>query len=241
MIDDSYTKSLLHMNGADASTTFADENSSHTWTANGNAQIDTAQSVFGGASGLFDGTGDFLSTPNHADHRLDGGSNSNTWTIDFRLRFPSDPSTVMGLVQQFADASNYWAVYFDGSGNTLNFVVVSAGVVTVFISKSWNPAGTTWYHVAIVKNGTTGYLMFIDGTQIGVTETDTDVIPSITGELWIGRLTNVLSNTYYLNGWIDEFRISKGVARWTSDFTPPTSEYGTVGTPIISSFIGRPV
>jgi hypothetical protein len=53
---------LLHFDGSDGSTTFTDVTGT-IWTANGNAQIDTAQSVFGGASGLFDGTGDFITTP----------------------------------------------------------------------------------------------------------------------------------------------------------------------------------
>src|SRR5258708_4302625 len=59
--NDSFTKVLLPYNGADASTTFTDTNSggsAHTWRAAGNGQIDTADSKFGGASGLFDGTGD---------------------------------------------------------------------------------------------------------------------------------------------------------------------------------------
>lgn len=91
-VDDVYTVALLHMNGADASTTFTDE-SGKTWTANGNAQIDTAQSVFGGASGLFDGTGDFISSADSNDWQFDGGSNSNEWTADFRIRFNGDPGT----------------------------------------------------------------------------------------------------------------------------------------------------
>jgi hypothetical protein len=60
--NDSFTKILLHMDGANTSTTFTDSNSggsAHTWTAAGNAQISTATYKFGGASGLFDGTGDF--------------------------------------------------------------------------------------------------------------------------------------------------------------------------------------
>src|SRR5512139_871383 len=71
--------SLLHFNGNDGSTTFHDEALNIDWIANGNAQIDTAQSVFGGASGLFDGTGDYLSSADHADWQLDGGSDSNEW------------------------------------------------------------------------------------------------------------------------------------------------------------------
>src|SRR3990167_5787652 len=69
------TKLLLHMDGADASTTFTDE-VGHVFTPAGNAQIDTAQSKFGGASGLFDGTGDYITTPNSAD--FDPGTGSFT-------------------------------------------------------------------------------------------------------------------------------------------------------------------
>jgi hypothetical protein len=64
---DSYTKLLLHMNGADAPTVFTDSSlSGNTVTVAGNAQIDTAQSKFGGASGLFDGN-DALTLPNNRE------------------------------------------------------------------------------------------------------------------------------------------------------------------------------
>ena len=79
--NDGFTKVLLQFNGADASTTITDVNaggSAHTWTANGNAQIDTAQSKFGGASLLCDGTGDYVTTPDHADFTL----GSSDFTID---------------------------------------------------------------------------------------------------------------------------------------------------------------
>src|SRR5690606_29617491 len=75
-------KVLLHFEGSDGSATFTDSNiggAAKTWTANGNAQIDTAQSKFGAASGLFDGTGDYITTPDHNDFTL----GSSDFTIDF--------------------------------------------------------------------------------------------------------------------------------------------------------------
>jgi hypothetical protein len=229
-VDDSYTISLLHMNGTDASTTFTDE-SGKAWTANGDSQIDTAQSVFGGASGLFDGTGDYLSASDSADWRLDEGSDSNEWTIDFRVRFNGDPGTGgRGFVQQYVDVSNYWLLYINN--NSLDFIVRSGGSNIVVIQNSWNPATTTWYHIAVVKQGTTGYKMFVDGTQIGTTQTDTSPIPDLAGVVYMGRIVTSAGTAVYHNGWFDEFRISKGIARWTSDFTPPTSEYA----PITSNF-----
>jgi hypothetical protein len=223
--DDSFSVALLHMNGADTSTTFTDE-SGKTWTASGNAQIDTAQSKFGGASGIFDGTGDFVSSVDHADWRLDGGSNSNTWTIDFWVRFNGDPGTgTQGFVSQIVDANNKWTLVF--TNNLLLFVIRSASSDLVSLSNAWNPATATWYHVAVVKNGTTGYLMFIDGTQIGTTQTDTDPMPDFAGPLYLGVFKNNADVNFHLNGWMDEVRISKGIARWTANFTPPTVEYGS--------------
>jgi hypothetical protein len=218
-IDDAFTVALLHMD-----TTFTDE-SGKTWTANGNAQIDTAQSKFGGASGLFDGTGDYVSSADHADWILDGGSDANQWTIDFWVRFASDPGTgIIGFWQQVQDTSNFFGFRLDN--NNLNFRVRSGGSDVVDISNAFDPASGTWYHLAIVKQGTTGYKIFVDGTQVGTTQTDVSTLPNLTGEFRIGIFTNQTPVDYYLNGWMEEVRISKGIARWTGNFTPPTSAYG---------------
>jgi hypothetical protein len=225
-LDDAFTVALLHMNGADAGTTFTDE-SGKSWTANGNTQLDTGVAsplANGDAVGLFDGTGDYLSAADSADWQLDGGSDSNEWTIDFWVRFNGDPGTaIMGFIQQRVDNDNFWD--FILTNNTLNILVRSGGVNTVNLNNAWNPAGSTWYHVAIVKQGTTGYLMFVDGTQIGTTQTDTSTMPNFAGGITIGRRVNASGVAQELNGWLDEFRISKGVARWTANFTTPKVEY----------------
>ena len=70
---DSYTKLLLHCDGTDASTIFTDE-IGHTIVANGDAQIDTVQKVFGTASGLFSGTDDFISSADSADWDFGSGN-----------------------------------------------------------------------------------------------------------------------------------------------------------------------
>jgi hypothetical protein len=223
-VDDQYTKALLHFDGTDASTTFLDE-TGKIWTAAGNAQIDTAQSVFGGASGLFDGTGDIISTPDHANWQLDGGSNSNTWTIDFWVRFNGDPGTgVMGFLQQRAGGNDFWAIRL--SANTFAFLVRSGGTNIVSIAQTWNPATATWYHNAIVKDGTNGYMHFVDGVQIGSTTTDVSPIPDFAAALWVADYQDSTGAHNYFNGWMEELRISIGIARWTANFTPPTLPYG---------------
>jgi hypothetical protein len=65
-----YVELCLNMNGSDGSTTFTDSSdAARTVTAYGNAQIDSAQSKFGGASGLLDGTGDYLTVPDAVELR----------------------------------------------------------------------------------------------------------------------------------------------------------------------------
>jgi hypothetical protein len=66
-------------------------------------------------------------------------------------------------------------------------------------------------------------MMFIDGTQIGSTQSSTYAVNNYSGLLRIGIHT---TGAHYINGWMDEIRISKGIARWTANFTPPTRAYG---------------
>jgi len=228
MIDDSYTKALLHMDGADTSTSFIDE-IGKVWTKRNHAQIVTAQSVFGGSCALFDGTDDSIDSPDHADWRLDGGSNSNQWTIDARIRFNGVPSTTYPCIcGQLTNDSNKWGLYYDGPDKYWMFLVYSGGTNIINPTWSWTPTTATWYHIALVKQGTTGYKLAINGTFIGSTQTNTNVIPDFSGVMSIGTCSGD-----YWKGWIDEFRISKGVARWTGNFIPPAKAYSGTYVPQI--------
>lgn len=214
-----FDKALLHMNGTDGSTTFTDE-SGKTWTAQGNAQIDTAQSVFGGASMLLDGTGDYLSTPDHADFELGSGD----FTVDFRVRFNSI-SAPHALVGKWSTAGSprSWLIYLNDA-NTLQFYWSTNGSVGGTGSPksfSWTPSTATWYHVACTRAA--GSLrMFINGSQIGATESVSATFFDGAADVTVGGTHN---GAALLNGWIDELRISKGIARWSDNFTPPTAEH----------------
>lgn len=220
-VDDIYTISLLHFNGPE-SYNFADE-SGKTWISNGDAFIDNAQYKFGSFSGRFDGVGDYINSADTNDWQLDGGSNSNEWTIDFWTRWNADPGTgIQGFASQRADGNNHW--FLTLNNNELRFVVRSGGSIIIDIANAWNPAAGVWYHVAVVKQGITGYKFFINGSQIGSTQTDTSTIPNFAADINIGRYVDSTGTERAFNGWIDELRISK-IARWTSNFTPASSEY----------------
>jgi hypothetical protein len=230
--NDTYTKALLQCNGTDAATTFTDSNlggSAHTWTAQGDAQIDTAQSKFGGASALFDGTGDYVSTPDHADYTLGTGA----FTADGWVRPAADGSLLYCFGQAhttLADAASAWYVART-AGNKITFNVVEGTTVTTVTSTSDVIAGA-WTHVAVVRTGNT-LKLFISGVQEGGDVAFSGTINNSTAVLSIGAAGAFASNRW--NGWIDEFRFSVGVARWTTAFTPPTLAYAIASSSSLTS------
>lgn len=223
--NDSFTKILLTTDGSNGSTTFTDSNvggSAHTWTAGGNAQISTAQSKFGGASGLFDGTSDFVTTPDSADYTLGAGD----WTFDCwfyrsggdgtrRFFFGQATTGNSGItIGGELDASNvlHCIVSTDGTGATITSVTGTTAITAV-----------GWHHLAFLRTGNI-LRMFLDGAQEGGDVGFASAVHDSAAGLWsIGSLGGLTTLTW--NGHIDEARLSVGVARWTANFTPPGSAY----------------
>lgn len=184
-----------------------------TWTAVGNAQIDTAQSKFDGSSALFDANGDYLSNSgNNAIWSYDANQDF-TWEMWWRSPTSTafngalfnNPGAMMLYVT--TDAGNWKYAVWNGAGN--NYVVSSALTITA----------NTWYHVAFTRSGG-DMKLWHNGTQVGSASGLSGAIPSSNG-----ALIGMYSNTFYMNGWIDELRISKGIARYTTTFTPSTTSF----------------
>ena len=215
MACDAFTKLMLHMNGADGSTTFTDDGATgHTVTAVGNAQIDTAQSKMGGASALFDGSGDRLTIPDHAD--WDFGTAD--WTIEMWVRFNATGSSFGMDTGQAAGVA--LGIYDTGGVPGFHIYVVGTEYYT---SHSYSPSTGVWYHFCGMRTGNSLY-HFIDGVQNGNVEDVTGKnITGLTNGMTVGA---TLSAQGQLNGWIDEYRVSVGVARYsTGGFTPQTTEF----------------
>jgi hypothetical protein len=205
---------LLHGNGTNGSTTITDNSPTpKTVTAVGNAQISTAQSKFGGASIAFDGTGDYL----------DVGSNSafgyglSDFTIELWV-YRNVSSAVQVILDQRPGASGLQlmpTLYFDAT--TLFYYanggnLITGGVVPV----------SQWVHIAVSRSGTSTRL-FINGLQTGSTFTDT--FNYINSPVRIGDGNDGISPTASLNGYIDDLRITKGVARYTGNFSVPPAPF----------------
>lgn len=213
---DEYTVLMLHCDGADASTTFTDSSASaHTVTSVDDVQIDTAQKKFGTASGLFDGTLDHLDIPDSSDWHLASGD----FTIDCWIRFNALPPNggEANLFYQPTDGSGSQCgtyIYNNAGTYSIQWYAELATVYVLYLEWTWTtPTINTWYHVAVVRYGSS-WKAYVDGVSLGEF-TDSSTMPNCSSNVEIG----------ILNGWLDEYRVSKGIARWTANFTPPTEAY----------------
>ena len=209
------TKLLLPFDGANGAQVTSDSsNENNTVTFVATAQISTAQSKFGESSLLLDGNSDYVTVTN---------SDLNLGGVSFTIEFWTYLNGGLGSFTTF---------YSDYSGSTagIMFSKTTGNVLGVNLTGDGHDiTGTTalatgqWYHCALSGNDGS-YKLFLNGTQEGSTYT--------------GSSTNGSSTKYigddvpsgggrFINGYIDGFRITKGFARYTSNFTPPTSAHLT--------------
>ena len=237
-VDDSYTKALLHFNGSDDGTTFTDE-SGKTWTAEGGAVTDTDRKKFGSAAGLFAGGSDCrITTPDHADFTFDADFTIDAWFYCENLPGNYARQTIYQHAQTGAATNNInLGIYNDASSTLAEFSVYSGSMAVIYLVGTTPVTVDTWHHIAISRSGTT-WKLFLDGNAEADT-TDAASIPDCDYTPAIGAYRNTSDAAWY-NEWdgsIDEFRLSKGIARWTSSFTPETGEYVvTVSGDISDSF-----
>ena len=197
-IDNSTNNFTITRNGNTSVVAFSPFNPTASWSAATN-----------GGSGYFDGSGDYLSAASNTALNLTGDYTVECWF--YANSFPTQPavfgigSDAAGLVLTIVSSKVY--AYFVGVGNVFG----SGG--TTLITNSWN-------HIAIVRSGTTN-TCYINGSQSGTTYSSSSTVSS-TGGVGIGRTVAGTSFNDW-NGYVTDFRIVKGTAVYTGNFTPPTA------------------
>ena len=218
---------LLPFDGTNGATSTTDlSNSNHTVTFGGDAEISTAQSKFGGSSLSLDGNGDYVDLPQSTNQFV-----SDDFTIEFWFRINSGAgSETVGLFGSYytvgggkgiimASHPSYPSVYFQwmygsGSGTDWAYLNKTQGTRTAL-------SNNTWYHVAVTRSGNT-WRLFLNGTQED-SVTQSDQMTDAGSTTRIGNYGPSATATDGLNGYIEDLRITKGLARYTSNFTAPTS------------------
>lgn len=206
---------LLHMDGADGSTTFTDSSAApKTLTTYGSARISTAQSRFGGASARFDG-GTYISCADSDAFNFAGVP----WTIEFFVYWQGSSADVMSR-RNSAAVYAPWEIKI-APGGVIYLLASNAGVNTWAVLHQFQGVALTadtFCHVAL--SGASGSIScYING--IKATNSATGEFAGVSSQpLYIGR-----GGDGALAGHLDEIRITKGVARYTENFPPPTKPF----------------
>jgi hypothetical protein len=209
---------LMHFDGANGSTTFTDNSPApKTATASGDAQISTVQSKFGGASLYLDGTGDYLSINYNSVFNF--GTDSFTWESWI---YPTNISGIDGIYATSGGAGVYpkFVVHLNAGTPSIHYNNLTNGN-DIYTTATSAVSLNTWTHLAFVRNGSS-WTWYINGNSAG-TGTNNTNITFTSQPTYIGYG----GESYFtpFNGYIDEMRVTKGVARYTSNFTPATSAF----------------
>lgn len=183
-----------------------------------------------------------LDLTDSGDKACVGGPSSNVGDIgagdftiegNFRLQVPPTGSTKAVLFGKWIEDSNQRSYQLYQGGPSLEAGVLvfrtstdgQSGTVAEKLKWPWNPVTERWYHVAVAR--ASGVLrLFIDGVQAGVDVADTDTYFAGTERTILGgqvtSINQVVDNTTWI-GWQDEFRLTIGACRYTTNFAPPTT------------------
>jgi hypothetical protein len=207
----SYTSLLLNYNNAG----IVDTTSRNVLETVGDAKIVTSTRKYGTGSMYFDGTGDYLASYTDLT-KLNCTFRTGDFTIEAWLNFAT-VGTNLGIADTATNTtggSNVQWYMFRRSTNVIGFGIHGADPI---ISSTTNTAASTWYHLAVTRSGTS-VRMFINGVLESSTTNSTDLVAA---SLQLG----LVATPYSMHGYIDDFRITKGVARYTANFTPPTGTF----------------
>lgn len=177
------------------------------------AAISTVKVRNGKFSMYFDGVGDCYYLDDSADWYL----GANKWTIDFWY-YTAAPSTTMVPCGQYADTThyNYWPLFYNSK---YEYDFKPADVSHAPFASSPTIANGVWTHLALVCESATGapHKLYIGGNYVGAYP-GTSEYPDTASSMKVGAAR---VDAYTFNGYISDFRLIKGIALWTANFTPP--------------------
>jgi hypothetical protein len=211
----------LPMEGANNGTTFADESAvikgsgtAKTVVRNGDTKTVTSQSKFYGSSGYFDGSGDYLNIGSSSDYLFGTGD----FTIESWFYITTN-SGRQDLCGNYTGEFTGWGVSLGGLSNAMYFYYGN----TVYASTSANMwSVNTWSHVAVVRKSSI-LTIYLNGVPVS-SETVTANISTTSFNTFVGAVTNTAgSPQLFVNGYLQDFRIYKGAAKYAGSFNPPAA------------------
>lgn len=222
------TTLLLRGEGVNNGTTFSDSSTSaNAITRYGSAVTSTAQAKYGTASIKLNGTTDYISSP----HNVGSTFGSGNFTVEgwvYPTNLAGVPCFYVQQSNTVADNNNIGVFSYITAAGEFSADIRSGLTVYTAISPAGAVVTNAWQHLAIVRNGTTlkCYVNGVERGSVAVAATAVnnpgDVPRCLVGVYSYGGLNNLFT------GYIDDLRVTKGVARYTGNFTPAITQIGTV-------------
>jgi len=181
----------------------------------GNAQISTSVYKYGTGSLYFDGTGDGLFTRTTPDLVLGTGD----FTVEFWINLAANLVSFAKIIQMGTTGDAFTIE----TQSTTNLLTVTNFTSTVYFYSSTALTTGSWIHVAATRASGT-LRLFQNGTLVGSAANTVNFTNSGSG-VYIGQSSLGTG----MNGYIDDLRITKGYARYTTTFTPPTAAFQNTG------------
>ena len=200
-------------NGATSTSDSSDVNASITFQ--GSATIATAQSKFGGSSLYIPDGSSRITTPGTSSMNATGDFTMEVWIYN-------SSSTDYPTILENGASSNSLALYLASTASNQILRMWNNGSATNF---STTLPQNQWYHFALVRSGSTVKL-YVNGTADSTTRSDSNSYAFGSDTLHIGGHPS--RTDYGFQGYLDDFRLTIGLARYTSNFTPPTSAHLTL-------------
>jgi hypothetical protein len=205
----------------DGTTTLTDESiSAHTITSVGNTQVERLNNAVENSFGniLLDGTGDYGSIADHNDFKFD----ANDFTIDCFVKTTNTGTQT--IISQWESSGNQRSWRIRILNGIVDFSGSTDGIATSFtVTATTDIKDGAWHHIRAVRVGDSQKL-FIDGVKEGTDGTTTGALHNSTAAIFVGAITPS-APTNYLDGNLDDFIVTNGIALSTANFTPRTAPY----------------
>ena len=215
---------LMHMDGTNNQISFSNSDSSkYNRQVNryGDTKLSSDQAYFGTTSAYFDGSGDYLAVPNASDMSFGTGD----FTVELWVNIPNygrdnfifGTTTPGKLMIQIINGGQLWM----GRHNIVWDVGPGHGLYT-------NIQPNTWAHLAVTRSQGS-VRVFVNGSMIGSPVSSSNIYDIDT--LLIGSH----DNSSFFNGYMDDLRVTNGIARYTSNFSIPTEAFPAISPLFVDS------
>ncbi|MAR21187.1 MAG: hypothetical protein CMD25_04160 [Flavobacteriales bacterium] len=193
-----------------------------TATAVGSAARSTSQAKEGSAS--LDTNGDYITFPYSADYTKMSGD----FTIEVWFYYQGDE----GMIASAGNGSNGWGFYVntsgDGGNHGIRWQTYGSQSMNVYQRLGGSFSSSTWYHAAVVRSGNSVKVYLNGVSSHGASSMTSGLENGSNTLLYVGTYSGTgQQNLQRLDAFLDLFRITTA-ARYTSNFTPPTSFQGNV-------------